>query len=114
MTDARKILVIGGGPAGVWAAISAKKQDPAAAVTLLSGEHCEPYEKPPLSKAVLTGAARIEEELVVTATGCEVVTKFPAEELLVAGRRLFTVNGPLPDIRSAQSNLNTPEGRGEK
>jgi Xaa-Pro aminopeptidase len=59
------------------------------------------------------GAARIEEEMVVTATGCEVVTKFPAEKLLVAGQRLFTVSGPLPDIRSAQSHLNTPEGRGE-
>ena len=33
-------------------------------------------------------AARIEEQLVVTADGCEVITKFPAEELLVAGRRL--------------------------
>ncbi len=30
-------------------------------------------------------AARIEEEVVVTAEGCEVITKFPAEELLVAG-----------------------------
>jgi Xaa-Pro aminopeptidase len=32
-------------------------------------------------------AARIEEEVVVTATGCEVITRFPAEELLVAGRQ---------------------------
>ena len=31
-------------------------------------------------------AARIEEEVVVTPDGCEVITKFPAEELLVAGR----------------------------
>src|SRR4029450_9375294 len=31
-------------------------------------------------------AARIEEEVVVTATGCEVITRFPAEALLVAGR----------------------------
>jgi Xaa-Pro aminopeptidase len=30
-------------------------------------------------------AARIEEEVVVTATGCDVITRFPAEELLVAG-----------------------------
>src|SRR5437762_4828828 len=28
-------------------------------------------------------AARIEEEVVVTATGCRIITKFPAEELLV-------------------------------
>ncbi len=60
------------------------------------------------------GAARIEEELVVTATGCEVVTKFPAEDLLVAGQRFFTVNGPLPTLRSSQSHLNTPAGRGEE
>src|SRR4051794_18514832 len=61
-----------------------------------------------------SGAARMEEEMVVTATGCEVVTRFPAEKLLVAGQRLFTVGGPLPDLRSAQSHLNTPEGRGER
>lgn len=60
------------------------------------------------------GAARIEEEVVVTKDGCEVITKFPAEDLLVAGGgRYFTVNGPLPGIRDSQSHLNTPEGRGE-
>jgi len=31
-------------------------------------------------------AARIEEEVVVTATGCRIITKFPAEELLVCGK----------------------------
>jgi Xaa-Pro aminopeptidase len=55
-------------------------------------------------------AARIEEELVVTATGCEVITKFPAEELLVAGRRYFTAAGPLPLERESQSHLNTTVG----
>jgi Xaa-Pro aminopeptidase len=59
------------------------------------------------------GAARIEEEVVVTADGCEVITKFPAEDLIVAGKRYYTVNGELPMIRDAQSHLNTPEGRGE-
>ena len=59
------------------------------------------------------GAARIEEELVVTADGCEVITKFPAEELLVAGRRYYTVDGPLNLERDAQSHLNTTWGRGE-
>jgi Xaa-Pro aminopeptidase len=32
-------------------------------------------------------AARIEEEVLVTADGCEVLTRFPAEELLVTGRQ---------------------------
>jgi Xaa-Pro aminopeptidase len=31
-------------------------------------------------------AARIEEEVLVTGDGCEILTKFPAEELLVTGR----------------------------
>lgn len=53
------------------------------------------------------GTARIEEELVVTATGCEVITKFPAEELLVAGQRYYTVGGALNTTREAQSHLNT-------
>ena len=49
-------------------------------------------------------AARIEEEIVVTETGHEVITRFPAEELLVAGRHYFTVDGPLPAIRETESN----------
>jgi Xaa-Pro aminopeptidase len=51
-------------------------------------------------------AARIEEQLVVTADGCEVITRFPAEELLVAGGGHPTASGPLPGIREPQSNLN--------
>lgn len=58
------------------------------------------------------GAARIEEELVVTADGCEVITKFPAEELIVAGRQYYTIDGPLNLNRDSQSHLNTPWGRG--
>ena len=58
-------------------------------------------------------AARIEEEVVVTADGCEVITKFPAEDLLVAGQRYWTVDGPLPTVRDSQSHLNTAKGRGE-
>ncbi|GII64354.1 aminopeptidase [Sphaerisporangium krabiense] len=60
------------------------------------------------------GAARIEEEVVVTAGGCQVITKFPAEDLLVAGgRRYFTVDGPMNLTRDAQSHLNTAAGRGD-
>src|SRR5262245_873700 len=55
MNAARKIVVVGGGPAGVAAALAARQQDPAAEVVLLNDEQHEPYEKPPLSKAVLTG-----------------------------------------------------------
>ena len=56
-------------------------------------------------------AARIEEQLVVTKDGCEVMTRFPAEELLVAGGGYPTARGPLPGIRESQSNLNSADVR---
>ena len=49
-------------------------------------------------------AARIEEEIVVTETGHEVITRFPAEELLVAGQRYYTVNGPLSTTRETEAS----------
>jgi 3-phenylpropionate/trans-cinnamate dioxygenase ferredoxin reductase subunit len=55
--SSHNIVIIGGGPAGVFAAIEAKRCAPTAEVTLLSDEPCEPYERPPLSKAVLLGKA---------------------------------------------------------
>ncbi len=49
---------------------------------------------------------------MVTADGCEVITRFPAEDLLVAGRsNYFTVSGQLPGIREPQSHLNRPGRR---
>src|ERR1700726_3483270 len=47
-------------------------------------------------------AARIEEEIVVTPTGHEVITRFPAEKLLVAGATYVTVDGPLPSTREIE------------
>ena len=56
-------------------------------------------------------AARIEEQLVVTEDGCEVISRFPAEEPIVVGRRYFTGHGPLSAERNAQSYLNTDKKR---
>jgi Xaa-Pro aminopeptidase len=53
-------------------------------------------------------AARIEEQLVVTADGAEVITRFPAEELLVTAGGQTTVNGTVPGVREVTSNLNNP------
>src|SRR5204862_3145788 len=48
-------------------------------------------------------AARIEEEIVVTETGHEVITRFPADQLMVAGAQYFTVNGPLSTTRENEA-----------
>jgi 3-phenylpropionate/trans-cinnamate dioxygenase ferredoxin reductase subunit len=65
----RKIVVIGGGPAGTFAALGARAQDPLADVVLLTDEPCEPYEKPPLSKAVLLGKAQPADAPIAGAAG---------------------------------------------
>jgi Xaa-Pro aminopeptidase len=58
-------------------------------------------------------AARIEEQLVVTADGAEIITRFPAEDLMIAGRsHFFTASGPMPAVREIQSNRNAPSING--
>ena len=59
------IVVVGAGPAGVAAALAAKRTRPEQAVFLLADEDCDPYEKPPLSKSVLMGAAQPGSKLIV-------------------------------------------------
>jgi Xaa-Pro aminopeptidase len=53
-------------------------------------------------------AARIEEEVVVTEDGCRIITKFPGEELLVAGRTY--VRGA--DLVPAGSSNGSSDGHG--
>jgi len=97
----RTILVIGGGPAGTFAAIAAKQQDPAADVTLLTLESCEPYEKPPLSKAVLLGGVLPGDALIAgpggvaghdvvlqTLAHCTAIDRADRAVVLDDGRRL--------------------------
>jgi NADPH-dependent 2,4-dienoyl-CoA reductase/sulfur reductase-like enzyme len=101
MTIQRNIVVIGGGPAGVWAAIEAKRRDPQASVVLLSEEPCEPYERPPLSKAVLLGKVSAADAPIAGPKGltghgvklecdtrCTAIDRAAREVITVSGRRL--------------------------
>jgi NADPH-dependent 2,4-dienoyl-CoA reductase/sulfur reductase-like enzyme len=98
---APRIVIVGGGPAGTFAAIAARKQNADACVTLVHDEACEPYEKPPLSKAFLLGKmlpddARIAGPAGVRSHGvrleCEAgaiaIDRANAEVVLRDGRRL--------------------------
>jgi NADPH-dependent 2,4-dienoyl-CoA reductase/sulfur reductase-like enzyme len=98
---ARNIVVIGGGPAAVYAAIEAKRRDATAEVTLVTEEACEPYEKPPLSKAVLLGKANPEDALIAGPGGLAkhgVAVKLGARCTAVdrTARQAVTTGGPLP------------------
>jgi len=97
----RNIVIIGGGPAGVFAAIEAKRRDPEAAVSLVSEEPCEPYERPPLSKAVLLGKAVAADAPIAgpkgvaghgvaleLATRCTAIDRAAREAVTATGRRL--------------------------
>jgi NADPH-dependent 2,4-dienoyl-CoA reductase/sulfur reductase-like enzyme len=97
----RNIVVIGGGPAAVFAAIEAKKMDAAANVTLVTDEACEPYEKPPLSKAVLLGKVQPEDAPIAGPGGLakhgvavRLGTRCTAIER--AARQIVTTAGSLP------------------
>src|SRR5215831_6727962 len=100
MTVSRNIVVIGGGPAGVFAAIEAKRRDSQAAVTLISAEPCEPYERPPLSKAVLLGKAAAADAPIAGPKGlaghgvglesdtlCSVIDRATQQVFTASGRR---------------------------
>jgi NADPH-dependent 2,4-dienoyl-CoA reductase/sulfur reductase-like enzyme len=97
---ARSIVIIGGGPAGVFAAIEAKKRDPAATVTLVTDEASEPYEKPPLSKAVLLGKANPEDAPIagkggVAAFGVELQRNARCTAIDRTAREVVTTAGRL-------------------
>lgn len=98
---ARNIVVIGGGPAGVWAAIEAKRRDDTADVVLVSEEASEPYEKPPLSKAVLLGKAKAEDAPIAGKGGLaahQIVLKTCARCSAIdrAARKVICDAGALP------------------
>ncbi|MFJ8823252.1 NAD(P)/FAD-dependent oxidoreductase [Streptomyces sp. NPDC102467] len=53
----RHVVVIGAGMAGVQTAVALREQGFSGAVTLIGAEPHQPYDRPPLSKAVLLGKA---------------------------------------------------------
>ncbi|MBM3527874.1 MAG: hypothetical protein FJX62_07265 [Alphaproteobacteria bacterium] len=97
---ARNIVVIGSGPAAVFAAMEAKRRDAAVAVTLVTDEACEPYEKPPLSKAVLLGKSQPEDAPIagpggLARHGVEVRHNARCTTIDRAAREIVTAQGRL-------------------
>ncbi|MBX9393194.1 FAD-dependent oxidoreductase [Streptomyces sp. TRM72054] len=55
--QARRVVVVGAGMAGVQTAVALREQGFTGTVTLIGAEPHQPYDRPPLSKAVLLGKA---------------------------------------------------------
>src|SRR6056297_3531424 len=61
VTDAQsRVVIVGAGQAGGWVAATVRGLQPEREVVLLGDEPYPPYERPPLSKAVLMGEAEPE------------------------------------------------------
>ncbi|MEU9053950.1 FAD-dependent oxidoreductase [Streptomyces sp. NPDC048384] len=94
---ARRVVVAGAGMAGVQTAVALREQGFTGNVTLIGAEPHQPYDRPPLSKAVLLGKAEgsafdvdFEALGVELQLGREVLGVRPAEH------QLDTEAGPVP------------------
>lgn len=96
--SADTIVIVGAGQAGGWAATTLRARGYAGRVVLLGDEAHAPYERPPLSKAVLGGQAPAEStELFsadrLAALGIEFQPGIAATRLRLDARRVDTSDG---------------------
>ncbi|MFI6656330.1 NAD(P)/FAD-dependent oxidoreductase [Streptomyces sp. NPDC050523] len=94
---ARRVVVVGAGMAGVQSAVALREQGFTGRVTLIGAEPHQPYDRPPLSKAVLLGKSEgsafdvdFEALGIELRLGCEVLGLRPGEH------ELDTEAGPVP------------------
>ncbi|MEW2156766.1 FAD-dependent oxidoreductase [Streptomyces sp. NPDC007189] len=96
-SQGRRVVVAGAGMAGVQTAVALREQGFRGVITVIGAEPHQPYDRPPLSKAVLLGKAEdsafdvdFDSLGVELRLGCEVLGLRPAE------RELDTEQGPVP------------------
>ena len=67
MAGTQRIVIAGAGQAGLWCAKALRAQGFSDAIVLIGNESYPPYDRPPLSKAVLTGKATVESTFYLSA-----------------------------------------------
>ncbi|EMF55454.1 oxidoreductase [Streptomyces bottropensis ATCC 25435] len=96
-TPARRVVVVGAGMAGVQTAVALREQGFTGDVTLIGAEPHQPYDRPPLSKAVLLGKAEGSAfDVDFEALGIELRLGREVSGLRPADHALDTAAGPVP------------------
>ncbi|MFJ8196041.1 NAD(P)/FAD-dependent oxidoreductase [Streptomyces sp. NPDC096152] len=93
----RRVVVAGAGMAGVQTAVALREQGFTGTVTLIGAEPHQPYDRPPLSKAVLLGKAEDSAfDVDFEALGIELQLGREALAVRVDAHVLDTSAGPVP------------------
>ncbi|MFG2980374.1 NAD(P)/FAD-dependent oxidoreductase [Streptomyces sp. NPDC048258] len=91
------VVIVGAGMAGVQTAVALREQGFTGPVTLLGAEPHQPYDRPPLSKAVLLGKAEDSAfDVDFEGLGIELRLGTEVTGLRAAERELDTEAGPVP------------------
>ncbi|WP_031149514.1 NAD(P)/FAD-dependent oxidoreductase [Streptomyces erythrochromogenes] len=93
----RGVVIVGAGMAGVQTAVALREQGFTGPVTLLGAEPHQPYDRPPLSKAVLLGKAEDSAfDVDFEGLGIELRLGTEVTGLRAADHELDTEAGPVP------------------
>ncbi|MER7974011.1 FAD-dependent oxidoreductase, partial [Streptomyces sp. NPDC096080] len=93
----RRVVVVGAGMAGVQTAVALREQGFTGTVTLIGAEPHPPYDRPPLSKAVLLGKADgAAFDVDFAALGIELRLGEEVRAVRPADHEVDTASGPVP------------------
>ncbi|MEV5128879.1 FAD-dependent oxidoreductase [Streptomyces decoyicus] len=91
------VVIAGAGIAGVQTAVALREQGWRGAITLLGDEPHQPYDRPPLSKAVLLGKAEGSTfDIDFAGLGIELHLSRPVTALVPDAHVIETADGPVP------------------
>ena len=93
----QRVVVVGAGMAGVQTAVALREQGFTGTVTVIGAEPHQPYDRPPLSKAVLLGKAEGSAfDVDFEALGIELLLGREVLGVRPAAHELDTAEGPVP------------------
>ncbi|RXS67867.1 oxidoreductase [Streptomyces sp. TM32] len=91
-----RVVIVGAGIAGVQTAVALREQGWRDAITLLGDEPHQPYDRPPLSKAVLLGKAEGSTfDVDFAGLGIDLRLNRPVTGLVPEARQVETADGPI-------------------